>query len=116
MHSQLTCLVVVQAFEWLQAMLRISLAPALPAGKALPQILCYDELETMDTMMWLGMQNVILVNDRCSPGFAFCILHLHFSAHGLLTGGTESSQGFPADSSNLLCLPWIAWAIVITCK
>ena len=56
-----------QAFEWLQAMLRITLAPALPEGTALPQILCYDELETMDTMMWLGMQNVILVNDRCSP-------------------------------------------------
>lgn len=69
-HSQLTCLMVMQAFEWLQAMLRISLAPALPPGEALPQILCYDELETMDTMMWLGMQNVILVNDRCSPGFA----------------------------------------------
>ena len=48
-------------------MLRITLAPALPEGTALPQILCYDELETMDTMMWLGMQNVILVNDRCNP-------------------------------------------------
>lgn len=58
---------MLQAFEWLQAMLRIALAPALPEGTALPQILCYDELETMDTMMWLGMQNVILVNDRCNP-------------------------------------------------
>lgn len=48
-------------------MLRISLAPALPEGTPLPQILCYDELETMDTMMWLGMQNVIIVNDRSSP-------------------------------------------------
>ena len=48
-------------------MLRISLAPALPEGITLPQILCYDELETMDTMMWLGMQNVIIVNDRSSP-------------------------------------------------
>ena len=58
---------LLQAFGWLQAMLRISLAPALPHGADLPQILCYDELETMDTMMWLGMQNVIIVNDRCSP-------------------------------------------------
>ena len=56
----------VQAFEWLQAMLRISLAPGLPQGTPLPQIICYDELETMDTMMWLGMQNMIIVNDRCS--------------------------------------------------
>ena len=55
---------MVQTFEWLQAMLRISMAPGLPAGIELPQILCYDELETMDTMMWLGMQNVIIVNDR----------------------------------------------------
>ncbi|KAL3143022.1 hypothetical protein ABBQ38_003301 [Trebouxia sp. C0009 RCD-2024] len=54
----------LQAFEWLQAMLRISLAPALPEGTPLPQIICYDELETMDTMMWLGMQNLIIVNDR----------------------------------------------------
>ncbi|DBB16714.1 TPA: hypothetical protein ACH3X3_014959 [Trebouxia sp. C0006] len=54
----------LQTFEWLQAMLRISMAPGLPAGIELPQILCYDELETMDTMMWLGMQNVIIVNDR----------------------------------------------------
>ena len=51
-------------------MLRISLAPALPEGTALPQILCYDELETMNTMMWLGVQNAILVNDRCSPFLA----------------------------------------------
>ena len=55
---------MVQTFEWLQAMLRISMAPGLPTGIELPQILCYDELETMDTMMWLGMQNVIIVNDR----------------------------------------------------
>lgn len=55
---------LVQTFEWLQAMLRISMAPGLPTGIELPQILCYDELETMDTMMWLGMQNVIIVNDR----------------------------------------------------
>lgn len=54
----------LQTFEWLQAMLRISMAPGLPTGIELPQILCYDELETMDTMMWLGMQNVIIVNDR----------------------------------------------------
>ncbi len=47
-------------------MLRISLAPGLPEGTDLPQILCYDELESMDTMMWLGMQNVLIVNDRCS--------------------------------------------------
>lgn len=45
-------------------MLRICLAPGLPEGIQLPQILCYDELETMDTMMWLGMQNVLIVNDR----------------------------------------------------
>lgn len=55
---------VLQTFEWLQAMLRICLAPGLPEGIQLPQILCYDELETMDTMMWLGMQNVLIVNDR----------------------------------------------------
>lgn len=54
----------LQAFHWLQAMLRISLAPGLPPGLDLPQILCYDELETMDTRMWLGMENVLIVNDR----------------------------------------------------
>ena len=58
---------MMQTFQWLQSMLRISLAPALPEGTALPQIVCYDELEAMDTMMWLGMQNVIIVNDRSSP-------------------------------------------------
>jgi hypothetical protein len=61
---QTPCTYMVQTFEWLQAMLRISMAPGLPTGIELPQILCYDELETMDTMMWLGMQNVIIVNDR----------------------------------------------------
>jgi len=61
---QTPCTCMVQPFEWLQAMLRISMAPGLPAGIELPQILCYDELETMDTMMWLGMENVIIVNDR----------------------------------------------------
>ena len=45
-------------------MLRITLAPGLPEGTDLPLILCYDELESMDTMMWLGMDNVIIVNDR----------------------------------------------------
>ena len=66
MLKQLTLILVhmLQTFEWLQAMLRISLAPGLPEGIELPQILCYDELETMDTMMWLGMQNVLIVNDR----------------------------------------------------
>jgi len=61
---QTPCTYMVHTFEWLQAMLRISMAPGLPTGIELPQILCYDELETMDTMMWLGMQNVIIVNDR----------------------------------------------------
>ncbi len=66
---------MVQTFEWLQAMLRISMAPGLPAGIELPQILCYDELETMDTMMWLGMQNVIIVNDRYAQA------DMYFASH-----------------------------------
>ena len=45
-------------------MLQVTLAPGLPEGMALPQIVCYDELEGMDSIMWLGMENAIIINDR----------------------------------------------------
>lgn len=63
-QAQVVIVGLLQTFDWLQAMLRITLAPGLPEGTDLPLILCYDELESMDTMMWLGMDNVIIVNDR----------------------------------------------------
>ncbi len=72
---QIPCAHMVQTFEWLQSMLRINMAPGLPAGIQLPQILCYDELETMDTMMWLGMENVIIVNDRYTQADMYFALH-----------------------------------------
>lgn len=51
-------------------MLQISLGPGLPDGIALPQLICYDELEGMDSIMWLGMENTIIVNDRSEqPSF-----------------------------------------------
>lgn len=81
---QTSCTCMVQTFEWLQAMLRISMAPGLPTGIELPQILCYDELETMDTMMWLGMQNVIIVNDRYAQADMHFALQ-HASHHATCT-------------------------------
>ena len=54
----------LQTFGWLLAVLQISLGPGLPEGIALPQVVCYDELEGMDSIMWLGMENAIIVNDR----------------------------------------------------
>ena len=57
----------LQSFGWLLAVLQISLGPGLPDGIALPQLICYDELEGMDSIMWLGMDNAIIVNDRSEP-------------------------------------------------
>lgn len=91
----------VQAFEWLQAMLRISLAPALPEGNPLPQIICYDELETMDTMMWLGMQNLIIVNDRCQSVTGHAVAHITIGGTG-----TEAEKSPLSCSKRSLLFPW----------
>ena len=63
----------MQTFGWLLAVLQISLGPGLPEGIALPQVVCYDELEGMDSIMWLGMENAIIVNDRYPYTYAFPI-------------------------------------------
>ena len=73
----------LQSFEWLLAMLQVSLAPGLLEGVALPQIVCYDELEGMDSIMWLGMENAIIVNDRS----AGCALLLPWFCYAVGRGG-----------------------------
>ena len=55
---------MVQAIDWALKMLTLALSPGRPEGAGLPPIVCYDELETMPQQMWLGIENLLVANDR----------------------------------------------------
>lgn len=55
---------MVQAIDWALKMLTLALSPGRPEGAGLPIIVCYDELETMPQQMWLGIENLLVANDR----------------------------------------------------
>ena len=85
-------------------MLQVSLAPGLPEGIALPQIVCYDELEGMDSIMWLGMENAIVINDRsaCSVFLCTCYLHMSTLAYAIVDPWRVHSIFLMTDAINCL--------------
>ena len=54
----------VQGLDWVWEMLRLVLAPGLPAGGRLPTLLFYDQTEGLSATSWLAIENAIVVHDR----------------------------------------------------
>ena len=54
----------MQGLDWVWKMLELTLQPGMDPAKGMPTVLCYDELEQLDPTVWLGIQNLIIANDR----------------------------------------------------
>ena len=45
-------------------LLRLTLKPGLREGQALPRLLFFDELASLNATSWLGFERVLLVHNR----------------------------------------------------
>lgn len=45
-------------------LVRLALAPGLPPGMDLPVVLFYDELEHLNSTVWLGFERILYIQDR----------------------------------------------------
>ncbi|EFN55147.1 hypothetical protein CHLNCDRAFT_134237 [Chlorella variabilis] len=54
----------VQGLSWVMDMLRLTLRPGLKEGQALPRLLFFDELASLNATSWLGFERVLLVHNR----------------------------------------------------
>lgn len=45
-------------------MLRLALRPGLKSPRALPRVLFFDELESLNATSWLGFERVLVVHSR----------------------------------------------------
>lgn len=54
----------MQGVPWVVDLVRLALAPGLPPGVDLPVVLFYDELEHLNSTVWLGFERILYIQDR----------------------------------------------------
>ena len=52
--------------SWFQETLRVALRVALPAHQDLPKLVDLGDVSKVPELSWLGVENYIVVNDRCA--------------------------------------------------
>ncbi|KAL4433026.1 hypothetical protein ABPG77_006453 [Micractinium sp. CCAP 211/92] len=93
----------VKDLTWVMDMLRLALRPGLRSPRALPRVLFFDELESLNATSWLGFERVLVVHSRyahpegrsgfATPEHAWAFREAAYAAANVSMGGPAWDAG-----------------------